>query len=538
VLWKKAIFYSLILILTAILSAGCGGAKDGTKQPAKLLRIAIGAEPETLDPRKSTGFPESYVENQIFEGLAARDHNGNAIPGIAETWDIAADGLKYTFHLRANAKWSNGDPVTAHDFEYAWKTTLSPELASKYADQLYYLKNGESYNKRKGASADQVGVKAINDRTLEVTLERPTAYFLSLMAFHTYYPVHKKTAEANANWAKDPKTLIVNGPFTVASWVHNSKIELTRHGNYWDKANVKSEKLELILSDSNTTIMSMFENNQLDMADYPPPVAETPRLIKEGKLKIYPYLGTYYFAMNVNKAPFDHPKVRQAFALAINRKAIVENITRAGEKPAMAWVPFGLPGAKAGEDYRKAGGDFFKDNDVETAKRLLTEAGYPEGKGLPPVTILYNTNEQNKAISEAIQEMWKKNLGAVVNLTNQEWKVYLASRKQGDFQVARSGWVGDYVDAMTFADVMISGNGNNVSKWTHPRYDELIRQAQSTIDQSVRMKAIQEAEKLLMEEMPIIPIYFYVSRVLEKPNVKGVIRGVDGGVYLKGVYLQ
>jgi oligopeptide transport system substrate-binding protein len=535
---RKAFCYALIFILAAGLAAGCGGAKGGAKQTVKPLRIAIGAEPETLDPRKSTGIPESYVENQVFEGLAVRDEYGNAVPGVAEKWVISADGLKYTFHLRANAKWSNGDPVTAHDFEYAWKSTLSPELASKYADQLYYLKNGESYNKKKGATADQVGVKAVNDRTLEVTLERPTAYFLSLMAFHTYFPVHKKTVEANINWAKDPKTVIANGPFTIANWVHNSKMELVKNGAYWDKSNVKSEKLELVFSDSNTTVMSMFESNQLDMADFSPPVAETPRLMKEGKLKIYPYLGTYFFAINVTKAPFDNPKVRKAFALAINRKAIVENITRAGEKPAVAWVPFGLPGAKAGEDYRKASGDLFKDNDVETAKKLLAEAGYPEGRGLPPVNILYNTNEQNKSISEAIQEMWKKNLGAVVNLTNQEWKVYLASRKQGDFQIARSGWIGDYDDPMTFADVMMTANGNNVSKWTNQRYDDLVREAQSTIDQSERMRAMQEAEKLLMEEMPIIPIYFYVSRVLEKPNVKGVMRGVDGGVCLKGAYLQ
>ena len=218
-------------------------------------------------------------------------------------------------------------------------------------------------------------------------------------------------------------------------------------------------------------------------------------MIKENKLKVLPYINTYYFALNVTKAPFDNPKVRRAFALALDRNSIVTAVTKAGQKPALAWTPYGLPDAKPGEDFRKLGGDYFKDNDVETAKKLLAEAGYPDGKGLPPVTLLYNTSESHKVIAEAVQEMWKKNLGVTVNVTNQEWKVYLSARKQGDFQMARSGWIGDYLDPMTYMDTLIGGGGNNHTRWVNPEYDKLVKQAQMSVDPVVRMKSMHDAEK-------------------------------------------
>ena len=416
---------------------------------------------------------------------------------------------------------------------------LSPELASKYADQLFYIKNGEAYNKKK-TTVDQVAVKALDDKTLEITLEAPTPYFLSLTTFHTYYPVHKKTVEANANWNADPKTIIGNGPFKMVSWTHNSKIELAKNEHYWNKGVVKTEKVEINLTDNAKTLVDMFENNQLDTVEPSAslPLAEIPRLIKENKLKIAPYLSTYYYYINVTKAPFDNPKVRRALTLAIDRAKIVELVTRGGEKPAMAWAPYGLPDAKPGDDFRKVGGDYFKDNDIATAQKLLAEAGYPEGKGLPPISLLYNTADQHKVIAEAVQEMWKKNLGVTVNLTNQEWKVYLQTRAEGNYQIARSGWIGDYADAMTFIGNLTTGNGNNHSRWGNPEYDKLVKQAKSTTDASIRMKAMHDAEKILMDELPMIPIYFYTSKCLEKPNVKGIIRDSLGSVYLREAYIE
>ncbi|HMM22906.1 MAG TPA: peptide ABC transporter substrate-binding protein [Selenomonadales bacterium] len=528
---------SLALIFAAsMLLAGCGGGAGQSSE--KLLRTANGAEPETLDPRLAIGTPEGIVLRQIFEGLCTQDKNGDPVPGQAEKWEISADGLTYKFFLRPGLKWSNGDPLTAKDFEFAWKTLLSPEFGSKYAEQLYYLKNGAAYNKGT-AKADDVGVKAIDDRTLEVKLEKPTPYFLFLTSFWSYFPVPQKVVEANPKWHADAKTLVGNGPFKAVNWAHTDKIELVKNENYWNKGVVKLDKIMISLSENNKTVLDMFENKQLDTAEVVPPLSEVPRLLKEDKLKTGPYIGNYYYCINVTKPPFDNVKVRKAFALAIDRKAIVEQITKAGELPALAWAPNGFTDAKPGEDFRKVGGDYFKDNDIATAKQLLAEAGYPDGKGLPPITILYNTAESHKVIAEAIQEMWKKNLGVNVNITNQEWKVYLASRSTGDYQLARSAWIGDYLDPMTFMDTLTSKNGNNHTRWGNAEYDRLVQQvAQMSSDQAVRMKAMHDAEKILMDDMPVLPIYFYVNRYLESPNVKGVIHDALGAVYYREATIE
>ncbi|EGO62149.1 peptide ABC transporter substrate-binding protein [Acetonema longum] len=532
--WNKTYALLLVPVFLVNLLAGCGGQSS---QAEKVLRVANGAEPETLDPRQAVGVVEGIVLRQLLEGLATQDQTGEPVPGTAEKWEVSADGLTYKFFIRANAKWSNGDPVTAHDFEYSWKTTLSPALASKYAEQLFYVRNGEAYNKGI-VGQDQVGVKALDDQTLAVTLEKPTPYFIFLTTFYTYFPVHKKTAEANPNWHADPKTYVGNGPFKMAGWVHNNKINLVKSDSYWNKAVVKTNKAELNLSDNRKTLQDLFENNQLDTVEITPPLPEIPRLLKENKLKILPYIGTYYYCVNVKKAPFDNVKVRKAFSLAIDRQSIVELITKGGEKPAMAWTPYGLPDARAGDDFRKVGGDYFKGNDIAEAKKLLAEAGYPDGKGLPTVTLLYNNGDEHKLIAEAVQEMWKKNLGVSVELTNQEWKVYLQTRTKGDFQLARSSWIGDYLDPMTYMDTLTSANGNNHTRWGNPQYDRLVKIAQSTLDPAVRMKAMHDAEKILMEDMPVIPVYFYSSKVLEKSNVKGIIRDALGAVYLREAFIE
>ncbi len=529
----KLISLALAIVLAATLAAGCMTA---TKPAGKYLRYSAGTEPETIDPRKSTGSPEAIIEAQIFEGLTVLSDKDIPVAATAEKWVLSPDGLTYTFSLRANAKWSNGDPVTAHDFEYAWKSTLDPALGAKYAYQLYYLKNGEKYNKGQ-ATADSVGVKALDDRTLQVTLEKPTPYFLSLTAFHTYYPVHRKTVAANDKWAVDPKTLIGNGPFKVTAWVHNSRLEFAKNEHYWDAAKVKMNKMEFILTDSATTELAMFENNQIDLGGNVPS-GEIPRLVKEGKLRFEPLLATYFYCFNVIKPPFDNIKVRKAFTLAIDRDAIVRNVTRGRQKPALAWVPPGLADAAPGSDFRKTGGDFFADNDVATARRLLSEAGYPDGKGLPPVTLIYNTSEGHKAIAEAVQEMWRKNLGVNVTLANQEWKVFINSRTKGDYQVARHGWVGDYLDPMTFLDMFVSDSGNNDAQYKNPAYDSLVIKAKETNDQAVRMELMHQAEKLLMDDAVLAPVYYYTNAVLVKPNIKGYVRSINGVFFFKEAYVE
>lgn len=535
---KKVVSIALITVLVAVVLSGCSSTKTTEKASgAKFIRYSVGVEPETLDPRKSTGMPESKIECQLFEGLTTYAQGDKIVPAAAEKWEISPDGLVYTFTLRSNLKWSNGDPLTAQDFEYSWKTTLSPELASKYADQLYYLKNSEAYNKGKG-KAEDVGVKAKDDRTLVVTLHTPASFFPMVLAHHAYYPVHKKTVEANPKWATDFKGFVGNGPFVMTNWTHNSKIELAKNANYWDKAKVKMEKMELFLIDNNSTELSMFESGQLDMGDNPPR-PEFDRLKKENKLVIFPYFGTYYMSFNVTKAPLDNPKVRKALSLAIDRETIVKNIAKGGEIPALAFVPPNAQDSKPGDDFRKVGGDYVKKNDLDTAKKLLAEAGYPDGKGLPPITIIYNTNELHKSVCEALQEMWKKNLGVNVTLANQEWKVFLNSRAKGDYQIARHGWIGDYLDAMTMLGLFVTNGGNNNLQYSNPKYDELIKIAQTSNDPNVRIKAMHDAEKLIVaDDSALAPVYYYTQPSIMKPNLKGLVRSSLGQTYFKEAYLE
>lgn len=534
--WKRncALLLSLVFVMSVV--AGCGGSK--TNSSSQVLRVTIGTEPETLDPRKAIGVPEAQVLKQIFEGLATVNSKGEVIPGVAEKWEISPDGMKFKFFLRKDAKWSNGEAVTAHDFEFAWKEVLNPQFASRYAEQLFVLKNGEAYNKKK-ATADDVGVKALDDRTLEVTLERPTPYFLFLTTFHTYFPVNKKVVQGNDKWTADVKTIIGNGPFKIVSWVHSGKIELVKNEHYWAKDVVKLDKVEIPLIDQATTMLNMFENNQLDLTTSPnPPSAEVPRLIKEGKLKPAPYASIYHYMFNVKRAPMNDVRVRKALALAIDRKSIINTLVKGGEEPIMAWTPWGLPDVAPGSEFRKVGGAFFKDNDVETAKKLLAEAGYPDGKGFPELSLLFNTDENHKMIAEALQEMWKKNLGINVKLVNQEWKVYLQARYERNFDMARRSWVGDYLDPMTAMETMLSSNPNNNTQWGNPEYDRLVKEAQRTVDQEKRMKLMHDAEKIMMDDMPIIPIYVATQKSLVKPNVKNFYIDGLGSLYLREAYIQ
>lgn len=528
--YKKLIGLMLMMVMILLLGVGC----SKTSNNEQVLRYALEAEPATLDPGKSTAIPESLVELQLFEGLTRLDAKDQPTPGAAEKWDVSSDGLTYTFYLRSNAKWSNGDPVTAADFEFAWKRALNPELAFENAYMLFPIKNAQAYNEKK-LGADALGIKVLNDHTLEVTLEKPTAYFLNLTAFHAFYPVNQKTVAANPdNWANDVTTLIGNGPFKITNWVHSGQLQFAKNDHYWDVATVKLSKMEWPISDSQSTRLALVENNQADMM-VEPPVVEHDRLNQAGLLKISPYLGTYYYVFNTQKAPLDNPKVRKALALAISRESLVKNVIKGSKKPAYSWVAPGLINPATNKDFREEGGNY-EVEDVALAKKMLAEAGYPEGKGLPPITLLFNTGEMHKSIAEAIQEMWKQNLGISVTLTNQESKVFLESRHQGEFQIARASWVGDYADPMTFMDVF--KDPTNDAKYNNPIYNRVIEQAQSTMDQKVRMQAMHDGEKILFDDEVILPIYYTTQPFVTKPYVKGYFWSVLGLADFKTAFIE
>lgn len=530
-------FVAGMLAVLMLAAVGCSGRSSSGSQEM-VIRMNIGTNPPSLDPRVTTGLPESHVEIALFEGLMRLDEKGNAIPGAAERYEVNDDATVFTFYLRDGLKWSNGDPLTAEDFVWTWKSVLDPLLASEYAYQLYYIKGAEEMNtftsdpKWENASDEEIkaeferlaqnfGAVALDDKTLRVTLEAPTPYFLSLTAFHVYYPVHRASVEANPEaWFRNPDTLVGNGPFKLVSWTDKDKVIVEKNPNYWGANEVKLDKIEFYLIEEESTATTMFENGELDIIESGVNTAELDRLKEQypNELKILPDLGIYYYLFNVEKEPLNDKRVRQALALAIDRNAIVTQITKGGQVPAYALVPEGIP--EGNGDFRLNGGDLFQE-DVEKARQLLAEAGYPNGQGFPTLTILYNTSEGHQRIAEAIQEMWKNNLGINVQLTNQEWGVYLDSRSTGDYEIARAGWIGDYIDPMTFIDMFVTGGGNNDTNWGNAQYDALVNTAKKSADAAERYKAMHEAEAILMDEMPIMPIYFYTRVIMVSEDVEG-----------------
>lgn len=517
--WRKKLVPFLVVVMAfAVLASGCTrGPRAASEQ---ILRYNLGTEPETLDSAMMTGVPEFNVIIELMEGLTRIGPDGRPVPGVAERWEILEDGTKFIFHLR-DCKWTNGDPVTARDFEAAWKKALDPEVGAEYAYQMYYVKNGEKYNSGE-CGPDEVGVKAVNDRTLEVTLEAPAGYFLSLTAFQTYFPQNQKVAQANPDWWTKPETFVGNGPFKLKKWDHHSVLEMEKSETYWDAKSVKLDKLVFYMVEESSTELTMFETGEIDFGDNPP-LPDIDRLKAEKKLGVSSQLGTYYYLFNVDKAPLHDPRVRKALCYAIDRQSIVDKVTKGGQVPALAYVPFDIPDAAPDSDFRKVGGNYFKDNDVAEAKKLLAEAGYADGNNFPSLELLYNTSEAHKMIAETIQEMWKQSLGITgIKLANQEWGVYLSTRTQGEYEIARAGWLGDYVDPMTFLDMWVTGGGNNDTNWGDAEYDQLVSTALRTTDPKERFRMMHEMEKILMRDMPIAPIYYYVDLWVIKDYVRDV----------------
>ena len=485
-----------------------------------ILLLSNGTEPEDLDPHLVTGVPEHNIISALIEGLVSEDPKDlHPIPGIAERWEISEDGKKYTFFLRPDALWSNGEPVTAHDFHKSFERMLTPSMGSEYAYMLYSMKNAEAFNTSKIKDFSKVGSRVVDQRVLEITLENATPYFLSLINHYTWYPVHIPTVEKHGpisqrgnKWTK-PGNFVGNGPFKLKEWRLNDVVIVEKNPTYWDADSVKLNEIHFYAIDQANTEERSFRAGQLHNI-YTMPLGKIDRYKRDypDLIKIEPYAGTYFYRINVTKPPTNNPLVRRALAMAIDREAIVKSVTRGGQLAGNFFTPPGTGGYTSRAHIP---------SDVEKARNLLAEAGYPNGENFPKLEILYNTSEGHRRIAEAIQEMWKKSLNIDVTLVNQEWKVFLAAQRQKDYQICRAGWIGDYVDPNTFLDMWTSWSQQNQTGWSSDEYDQLIRQASRTQNMKARLELFQEAEAILMDEIPIIPIYIYTRVYALHPSVKG-----------------
>lgn len=525
-----SVFMGLVMMMSSFV--GCGGEEK--KAEAQTIVYNIKGDPQTIDPALNNASDGSIVLYANFEGLTRIDEENKVKMGVAEKIDISPDGRVYTFHLRKDAKWSDGKQVTAKDFEYAWKRVLDPTLASETVNYVYdYIKGAKEYYDQKGkGSWENVGIKVKDDTTLEVTLNNPTGYFTQLTAYGTYFPVRQDMVEKDpTGWTTKAETYIGNGPFKMDSWKHADSMEFSKNANYWDNAKVKLDKMTFVMVIDESSALTSFEKGDIELLDTVVGT-EIPRLQKEGKIEISPQYGTYYVLFNCKKKPFDNPKVRKALSLAINRKQIVEKVTRAGEIPAASMVPLGSLDADNKTDFRTKGGEYLKaEGDVAEAKKLLAEAGYPDGKGFPTFTYLYNTSQMHKQIGEALQEMWRNNLGVNCKLANQEFGVVQATRTAGNFEVSRAGWMPDYMDPAGMLDIAVSGNGMNDGKYSSAEFDKNMNIAKTTSDINARYEALHNAEKVMMDEAAFAPIYQYSNKKILKPYVKGLYMTPSGSIY-------
>lgn len=478
------------------------------------------ADPTDLDPHVATNIPEVDVVSALFEGLVSEDPvDLHPVPGVARSWDISPDQLTYTFHLRPEAKWSDGRPVTAQDFVASWQRVLTPSLGAENAGMLYVIRGAEAFHK--GATKDfaTVGVKAVEARTLRVTLEHPTLHFLSLLTHPAWFPVPVASIAAQGDayvrghpWTR-PGNHVGNGPFRLKDWQPNREIIVEKAPTYWDAATVRLNAIHFHPIENADVEERAFRSGQLHVT-YVLPYAkvESYRRNSPQLLRADPYLNTFFFRLNTRQPPLNNEKVRRALALGIDRTAIVEKILRGGQKPAATITPPGLPG------YTPPSGT---PSDFEAARALLAEAGFPGGKGLPPLEVLYNTSPNHRLVAEAVQEMWRRELGVEVRLLNQEFKVVLAERRAGRYQILLSDWVGDFLDASNFLDLWRSDSGNNHTGWASSDYDALLFAAARTTDPAARAAQMQRAEALMLAAAPVIPIYYNTHVFLLQPSVRG-----------------
>lgn len=523
----KHLLWLVLFCLTIAVLSSC--KRSSGRDDGKTFRVNLGTEPPSLDWSLATDHVSFNVIANLMAGLTEFDKNLKPAPVIAKSWEILDGGRKIVFHLREDVLWSDGKKVRAQDFEYSWKRLLNPKTASEYAYSLFDIVNAEEFHQGKIADGAQVGVAAIDDSTLEVRLKHPTSYFLSLTTFEVTYPQREDVVEKFGTKWTEPEHIVTNGPFLLASWKHENEIRLKANPNFF-LGKPAIENVEMFMVNELTTALAMYEQGQIDFVDnHSIPALEKPRLTKTPGFKRVPQLRGEYYGFAVDRKPFNDPRVRKAFAMSIDR-SVFPKILRGGQGPATSWIPPGMlaHNPKIGLMY----------NPPE-ARRLLREAGYPDGKGFPQVTLSYNTFEDHKTIAEAIQGMWKRNLGVLVRLENLEWKVYLKKLLNDPPPIFRSGWGADYPDPDNFMKLFSSYSPQNYSRWKNGRYDQLLEQAAREMNEQKRAKLYDEAQRLLCEtDVPIVPLFTTSESTVLNPRYTGLEYNSMSRLLLKDVRLK
>jgi dipeptide transport system substrate-binding protein len=538
----SALLISCALVFGTVL-AGCTkdqntGTKTtdtGKETKPKILLYNNSKEPTSIDP--PIGFDQiSYdIVNNAFEGLTRLGKNHTPEPAMAKEWKVTSDGKKYTFTLRDGIKWSNGDPVKAADFEYAWKRLLDPKTASDAAFLAYPIEGAEAYNSGKGA-ADGVKIKAVDDKTLEVTLAQPASWLIGMVSSPAFFPVNKAAVDKSAKWAGEAATIVSNGPFTITEWKHDSELKMVKNAQYWDAANVKLDGVTYKMVNDSNTAYQLFSTGELHTTgSIPADLSE--KLFSENKVTVEDAAGTAFYRFNTKMAPFTNANIRKAFVAAVDRQKLVDLVLKQKQKPAEGFVSPGLKDP-AGGDFRKVGGTLIKFDSAEAKKLLakgMQEAGYAT---LPEVTLTYNTNDVSQRIAQAVQAMFKDNLGVDVKLANKEGKVMTDEQKKLQLQLSRSSFLPDFADPINFLDGFQSTNPFSRTGWVNAQYDKLIKDAYGEPDEAKRFKMLHDAEKILMDEAPILPLYFYNTAYLQSDKLEGVVRHAFGFIDFKWANLK
>jgi len=510
-----------LCLAVCVLIFGCA-----RREPPADVTIINNGEPETLDPALLTGIPEMRIVIGLFEGLVRLDpKTAQPIPGLAETWEISPDGKIYTFHLRTNLVWSTGEPIRADDVVYSWIRALSPETASDYAGQLYYLKNAEDFNAGKIKDASLVGIHAPDPFTVRVELKNPTAFFLDVCTLPVTYVVPRQTIEKYGDRWMMVKPLPSSGSYELAFWRLNDKVRLKKNLRYWDATNTQSDVIDILPMGSPSTSFDLYEQGAVDIIwdKEVVPAELLDVLMKRPDAHRFDYLGTYWISFNVTRKPFDNPLVRKALALAVDRDSIVKKVMRGEERPVSHIVPDGTANYTSPEGLNY---------DPALAKKLLAEAGYPDGKGFPRFEYIFNAAagggvKTHEDIAVELQQMWHDTLGINMELQPVEWKVWLSSTAHLDYDVGRGDWIGDYDDPNTFLDLFLSDSGNNRTGWKNKNYDVLVDEANQQTDLKQREKLFQQAETILVrDELPIVPLYIYAGMNYYHTNISGIYQNI------------